>query len=74
VLIMFDFLEEILNELKDIPGMHFLRNLHAGLQLKHSRITKRARELNTRRSDLARSTKNIRKITTSSKGAKRRET
>ncbi len=71
---MFDFLEEILNELKDIPGLNFLKNLRESLMLKSSRLGRRARDLNTRKNSITQATKSLGKLTRSSKGAKRRET
>ncbi len=70
---MFDFLDEILNELKDIPGLNFLKSLQAGLRLKSSRLRKQAQILKNRRNDLTKGASKLRRMAKTSKGSKRRD-
>lgn len=69
---MFDFLESILFELKQIPGMSFLRNLHMNLVTKRQRITKKLENVNHRRNTLASTSRKLKGLATP-KGSKRRE-
>lgn len=49
---MFDLLEGILNELKDIPGLSYLRSLHGQLQNKRRRVGKSIADAKTRTNNL----------------------
>jgi ribonuclease P protein component len=45
---MFDLLSDILNELKDIPGLTFLKSLHGQLLSKKLRVSKSIENTKTR--------------------------
>lgn len=69
---MFDFLESILFELKNVPGMSFLKNLHVNLMVKRQRMTKKLEGLNNRRNTLANASRKLSGMS-GPKGSKRRE-
>ncbi|MCC6512261.1 MAG: hypothetical protein IT423_24395 [Pirellulaceae bacterium] len=70
---MFDFLEGILFELKDLPGLSFLRRLHAIVMVKSSRFRNSIRGVQNKGNDLAEYSKRVKRMTRTAKGAKRRE-
>ena len=70
---MFDFLEGILYELKDIPGLQFLKKLHASLRIKSARVKKDLQTLRNRQNDIRQGVKKIGTMAQNSKGSKRRD-
>lgn len=49
---MFDLLDSILNELKDIPGLDFLKNLQVNLRTKHGRFLRQCQTVKNRRREM----------------------
>lgn len=70
---MFDFLENILFELKNVPGLAFLRKLHADLLHKRTRIRSKMQLLKNQKNDFEKLSQRARKLTQSSKGSKGRK-
>ncbi len=66
---MFEFLESILFELKDIPGLAFLKGIHADLKVKSSRARSRMQAVRNKQKDLATISERVGR---SAKGSKRR--
>lgn len=69
---MFDFLENILFELKNVPGLAFLKRLHADLNLKRTRVRSKMQLLKNQKNDFAKLTQRAGKMTQSAKGSKGR--
>lgn len=68
---MIEFLEDIIYELKDIPGLGFLKGIREGIATKRLRMKKKLHELNVRKNSIARGARSI--SGQSSKGSKRRD-
>ena len=69
---MFDFLENILFELKNVPGFAFLKRLHADLSLKRTRVRSKMQILKNRKNDIQKFSQRAGKLSQSSKGSKGR--
>lgn len=69
---MFDLLENILHELKNVPGLSFLKQLHTQLVEKKSRIRMKMQDLNHRKNQFQDLSKKAGKLTKSAKGSKGR--
>ena len=69
---MFEFLENILYELKNVPGLSFLKKLHADLSLKSSRARSRLQMLKNKKNDIEKMSQKAGKYTQAAKGSKRR--
>lgn len=69
---MFDFLESILFELKDIPGLSFLKSIHADLVVKSSRARSRIQALRNKKNDFEKMSERASNLGKSAKGSKRR--
>jgi len=69
---MFDILEGILHELKDVPGLSFLKSIHAQLSSKRARAMSKMRDFQNRKNSLIGTSRNINRKLESPKGSKRR--
>ena len=69
---MFDLLESILYELKNVPGLSFLKKIHADLALKSSRARSKLQVLKNQKNDIEKMTQKAGMIAHSAKGSKRR--
>ncbi len=69
---MFDFLENILFELKNVPGLAFLKRLHADLTLKRTRVRSKMQILKNKKNDFQKLSQRAGKMTQSAKGSKSR--
>jgi hypothetical protein len=69
---MFDFLENILFELKNVPGLAFLRRLHAELLYKRSRLRSKMQLLKNQKNDIQKLSQRAKNLAQSSKGSKGR--
>jgi hypothetical protein len=69
---MFDFLENILFELKNVPGLAFLRKLHANLLHKRTRLQSKMQLLKNQKNDFEKLSQKAKKFTQSAKGSKGR--
>lgn len=69
---MFDFLESILFELKNVPGLSFLKNLHANLALKSTRARSKLQVLKNKKNDIQKFSEQAGKFAKSAKGSKHR--
>ena len=69
---MFEFLESILFELKNVPGLSFLKNIHAALAVKSSRARSKMQALRNKKNDLQKMSQRAGKFATSAKGSKHR--
>ena len=63
---MFELLDSILNELKDIPGFAFLKNLHVNLRTKRARFERQYQVLKNRKNEIGQVKSNL----SSMRGAK----
>ena len=70
---MFEFLEDILLELKDVPGLSFLKRLHYNLHVKRQRIATHAQNVRNRSGVLVKYSKSAAKVVHGSKGSKSRD-
>jgi hypothetical protein len=70
---MFDLLAGILNELKDIPGLTFLRSLHGQLLHKSRRVGKSIADAKTRTQNVTGLSSRIGKVIERNKVEKRRK-
>lgn len=70
---MFDFLENILFELKNVPGLAFLRKLHADLRHKRTRLRTKMQILKNQKNDFQKLSERAGKLTQSAKGSKGRK-
>lgn len=69
---MFDFLEEILREFKDVPGLGFLRNLHTKVMVNQIRFRRKTERLRVLHNDLQGTKRQFKGLGSKSKAAKRR--
>ncbi len=69
---MFEFLENILFELKNVPGLAFLRKLHADLSLKRTRVRSKMQMLKNKKNDFEKMSQKAGKFSQSPKGSKSR--
>ncbi len=69
---MFDLLENILHELKNVPGLSFLKRLHAQLTLKRTRLRSKMQILKNQKNDFQKLSKKAGKLANSAKGSKGR--
>ena len=69
---MFEFLENILFELKNVPGLGFLKRLHADLSVKSSKARTKMQTLKNRKNDIEKMSQRAGKLAQSSKGSKHR--
>jgi hypothetical protein len=69
---MFEFLESILFELKNIPGLSFLKNIHAALAVKSSRARSKLQAIRNKKNDFSKISKRVGNMGPSGKGSKRR--
>lgn len=69
---MFEFLENILYEFKNIPGLSFLKRLHTDLTLKRSRVRSKMQTLRNHKSQVMALKAKAGKAGTSAKGSKQR--
>ncbi len=69
---MFDFLEEILHQFRDVPGLSFLRKLHARVQMTQMRYQRRTEHLRGLKSRVQGSAHNAKRLGKKAVSAKRR--
>lgn len=69
---MFDFIEEIVHQFKDIPGLSFLRTLHTRLLVTRSRFHRRTEGLRVMRNSIKGTARTVKGIRDKSRSAKRR--
>ena len=70
---MFDLLEGILHELKDIPGLAFLRSLHGQLMHKRRIAAKSMKDAQTRTENITGLTGRLSRVAARNKVEKRRK-
>lgn len=69
---MFDFLEEIVHQFKDVPGLSFLRSLHTRLLVTRTRLHRRTERVRVMRNSLKGTARTIKGLRDKSRSAKRR--
>jgi hypothetical protein len=69
---MFELLDSILNELKEVPGLSFLKNLHLNLRAKHARLQRHYQVAKNRRHEMKEVASNISSMR-GGKGSKSRD-
>ncbi len=69
---MFDFLEEILHQFKDVPGLSFLRGLHNRLLLTRTRLHRRTERFRVMKNTVKGTARSINELRSKSRSAKRR--